>query len=102
MDASGIDRTDGHLEHEPRFVLLPGRPAASGGPHPGRALTRREWKVVGHLPDVGALPVATWRTPLADLAPIRRLPRRSGRLGLRRRIWFGLAALCLFTLGTMP
>lgn len=83
-------------------MLLPGRPAAHSGPQTGRALTRREWKDVGRLPDLGSLPVATWRTPVADLAPIRRLPRRRGRFGLRRRIWFGLAALCLFTLGTMP
>jgi hypothetical protein len=102
MDVGGTERTDGAIGSNPRLELLAGLPPVGAGPLPGRMLTRREWKVVGHPGDVGGLPVTTWRTVAHELAPIRSMRRRRRPFALRRRIWFGVAARCLLTFGTLP
>ncbi len=104
MEAGGMDRTGGALATGPRLVVLAGASAPRAVPVSERCLTRREWKVVAQMGDVLGLPVTTWRTAAvaAVPAPIRHIRRRRRPLALRRRIWFGVAALCLFTLGTLP
>lgn len=102
MDAQGTDQSGNGALGATALVLLDREHEAWSDPHPALTLTRREWKRLEPSTDLGGLPVVTWRTTSTVLAPIRRIHRRRSPSSLRRRVWFGVVALCLFTLGTIP
>ena len=102
MDAQGEDQSGVEAVGSTALVLLDRERGARREPAPALALTRREWKLLAPSTDLGGLPVVTWRMVATELAPIRRIHRRQAPRALRRRVWFGLAAFCLFMLGITP
>lgn len=104
MDAQGSDQPGIDADGPTALVLLDRPHGARSEPVPALALalTRREWKLLAPSTDLGGLPVVTWRTASTELAPIRRVHPRRAPSSLRRRVWFGLAALCLFLIGITP